>query len=90
MKKTFHLYQVDAFTRQPFTGNPAGVVTNADGLTAAQMQSIAREMNDSETAFILAPEGQDHDVHLRFLPRPARCRCGGMPLSLRILCGLRN
>ena len=66
MKKTFHLYQVDAFTRQPFTGNPAGVVTNADGLTAAQMQSIAREMNDSETAFILAPEGQDHDVHLRF------------------------
>ena len=60
------LYQVDVFTSEPFTGNPAGVVTNADGLSDAQMQAIARELNLSETAFILQPDGSDHDVRIRF------------------------
>jgi len=50
--KTYRLYQVDSFTRERFHGNPAGVVPNADGLTDEQMQRIAREMNNSETAFI--------------------------------------
>lgn len=54
MKKC-RLYQVDSFTTDLFRGNPAGVVPDADGLTAAQMQAIAREMNNSETAFILSP-----------------------------------
>lgn len=56
--------QVDAFTRVPFAGNPAGVVPEAAGLTAAQMQAIAREMNLSETAFVLPAE--DADLALRF------------------------
>jgi trans-2,3-dihydro-3-hydroxyanthranilate isomerase len=43
---------VDAFTTRRFAGNPCGVVTRADGLTDAQMQSIARELNLSETAFV--------------------------------------
>ncbi|GBD23294.1 putative isomerase YddE [bacterium HR29] len=43
---------VDAFTRTPFTGNPCGVITRADGLNDAQMQAIARELNLSETAFV--------------------------------------
>jgi PhzF family phenazine biosynthesis protein len=42
------------------------VVANADGLTDAQMQAIAREMNNSETAFVLSPTGSDHDVWIRF------------------------
>ena len=50
--KKYRLYQVDAFTKEIFKGNPAGVVTNADGLTEIQMQQIARELNNSETAFI--------------------------------------
>lgn len=64
--KTCTLYQVDAFTKDLFSGNPAGVVTNAGGLSAAQMQAIARECNNSETAFILPAEGRDHDVRVRF------------------------
>jgi hypothetical protein len=60
--KHYRLYQVDAFTHQKFCGNPAGVVSNAEGLTRAQMQAIAREMNCSETAFILPPQGPDHEV----------------------------
>ncbi len=46
------IYQVDSFTKEKFKGNPAGVVLNADGLSDRQMQSIARELNNSETAFL--------------------------------------
>jgi PhzF family phenazine biosynthesis protein len=60
------VYQVDAFTRTRFSGNPAGVVLEADGLDEARMQRIARELNNSETAFVLRPEGPDHEVRLRF------------------------
>jgi PhzF family phenazine biosynthesis protein len=60
------LFQVDAFTRTPFEGNPAGVVLDAEGLSERQMQVIARELNNSETAFVLPPRNGDHDVHVRF------------------------
>lgn len=60
------LVQVDAFTDVPFTGNPAGVVPRADGLTTEQMQAVAREVNASETAFVLKPDGPDHDVRVRY------------------------
>jgi PhzF family phenazine biosynthesis protein len=66
MEKIYRVYQVDAFTRARFTGNPAGVVPDADGLSEAQMQAIARELHNSETAFILRPEADDHDVRVRF------------------------
>lgn len=64
--KKYKLYQVDAFTKTLFQGNPAGVVPDADGLTEEQMQAIAREMNNSETAFILSPTASDHEVWIRF------------------------
>lgn len=60
------VYQIDAFTTQRYQGNPAGVVANAGGLGDAQMQLIARELNNSETAFILPAEGPGHDVRVRF------------------------
>jgi trans-2,3-dihydro-3-hydroxyanthranilate isomerase len=47
------IYQVDAFTDVHFGGNPAGVVPRAEGLPADLMQKIAREMNLSETAFVI-------------------------------------
>lgn len=46
---SYRIYQVDAFTKNQFEGNPAGVVANADGLTDSQMQAIARELNNAET-----------------------------------------
>lgn len=64
--KTYRIYQVDAFTGERFAGNPAGVVSNADGLTDAQMQALARELNNSETAFVLSSDAADHDVRVRF------------------------
>ena len=60
--KKYSLYQVDSFTTDLFRGKPAGVMPYADGLTAVQMQAIAREMNNSETAFVLSATSSDHEV----------------------------
>jgi PhzF family phenazine biosynthesis protein len=58
--------QVDAFSTRPFGGNPAGVITNADGLRSEEMMKIAGEMNLSETAFVTLPESLDTDFRIRF------------------------
>jgi PhzF family phenazine biosynthesis protein len=47
------IYQVDAFTDKPFTGNPAGVCVLPRPKDDTWMQNVAREMNLSETAFLL-------------------------------------
>jgi trans-2,3-dihydro-3-hydroxyanthranilate isomerase len=60
------IYQLDAFTNQPFGGNPAGVVPEAAGLDEKQMQKIAREMSLSETAFVFPPSSREANVRLRF------------------------
>ncbi len=61
------VWRVNAFTDQAFTGNPAGVVPDADGLTETQMQAIAAELNDvSETAFITPDPQGEADLRLRF------------------------
>jgi trans-2,3-dihydro-3-hydroxyanthranilate isomerase len=59
---------VDAFTRERFAGNPCGVVTDAGGLSDAAMQQIAREINLSETAFVLPSSAADFQVRF-FTPR---------------------
>jgi len=72
--KELDIYQVDAFTDVIFGGNPAGVVTDATGLTEDVMQKIAREMALSETAFIIDKRGSgprsgragDADFDVRF------------------------
>lgn len=45
------IYQVDAFTDKPFTGNPPGAMVLPMPKENAWMQNVAREMNLSETAF---------------------------------------
>lgn len=75
--RTLKIYQVDSFTAEKFKGNPAGVVLNADGLTDQEMLYIAREMNNSETAFIFKPDGADHEVKIRyFTPKTEVPVCG--------------
>lgn len=69
--------QVDAFTRAPFSGNPAGVVLDADGLSERAMQLIAREVNASETVFVLPPSEPGADLRLRwFTPTTEVPLCG--------------
>lgn len=89
--KKYTLYQVDAFTKEIFRGNPAGVVSNADGLTEEQMQQIAREMNCSETAFIFSPDSSDHDVHIRFFtPKSEVPTCGHATISAHFIRAIEN
>lgn len=79
---TYTVYQVDAFTRKRFTGNPAGVVPHAQGLTTAQMQALARELNNSETAFILPPTSDNHELRIRyFTPTMEVPTCGHATIS---------
>lgn len=66
MGQSVRVFQVDAFTSQPFCGNPAGVVLDADALSDRQMQLIARELNNGDTAFVLRPDADDHDLRVRF------------------------
>lgn len=71
------IYQVDAFADEPFAGNPAGVVLDASGLSDDAMRRIAREMNLSETAFLLPAGRSDADLRIRwFTPAVEVDLCG--------------
>ena len=59
---------LDAFTDQPFFGNPCGVVPDAEGLTDDEMQKIARELNLPETSFVSKSDKADFRVRY-FTPR---------------------
>jgi len=58
----YRFIQLDVFTDKSFTGNPLAVFPEAEGLTDEQMMQIAREMNLSETVFVLTPEATK-EVH---------------------------
>ncbi|MEK9138043.1 MAG: PhzF family phenazine biosynthesis protein [Bacteroidota bacterium] len=76
-RKRIRIKQVDAFTDTPLTGNPAGVVIDANGLTDGEMQVIAREMSVPETAFILPSSVKGADLRIRwFSPTTEVPLCG--------------
>ena len=52
----YRFIQLDVFTDEPFAGNALAVFPEAEGLTDEQMMKIAREMNLSETVFVLKPD----------------------------------
>jgi trans-2,3-dihydro-3-hydroxyanthranilate isomerase len=51
--RTYEFVQVDVFTQTPLAGNPLAIFTDGRGLNDGEMQALAREMNLSETTFIL-------------------------------------
>ncbi len=69
MKKARYV-RVDVFSERPFCGNPLAVFPEADGLTKRQMQQLAKEMNLSETTFVVRPSrGSKADFRVRiFVP----------------------
>src|SRR5207249_1601712 len=52
-ERIYEFVQLDVFTQTPLTGNPLAIFTDARGLDDGEMQALAREMNLSETTFIL-------------------------------------
>ena len=55
----------DVFTEEPLVGNQLAVFTDAQGLDTAKMQAVAREMNFSESTFIMPTERPDTDIRMR-------------------------
>src|SRR6056297_2983842 len=73
--ETVRTLLVDAFTDEALAGNAAGVVPDADGLTEAQMQAVARELSVSETAFLTESDDADRRVRY-FTPTTEVDLCG--------------
>lgn len=77
---TIPFFLVDAFTNRPFAGNPAGVCIVPEAAPARWMQSVAREVGASETAFVIAPK--DGRARLRwFTPTDEVDLCGHATLA---------
>lgn len=74
------LYTLDVFTTRPYTGNPLAVVTDGDGLSQSQMQSIAREMNLSETVFVQKPTNNRALARLRIFTTMTELPLAGHPV----------
>ncbi len=73
------IYQIDAFSAKPFSGNPAAVCPLTEWLDDAVMQSIAAENNLAETAFF-APEGDGYRLRW-FTPSVEVKLCGHATLT---------
>jgi len=73
------VYQVDAFTAEPFKGNPAGVCILEKEMPKKWMQNLAAEMNLSETAFIIK-NGDEYNIRY-FTPESEIPLCGHATLA---------
>jgi trans-2,3-dihydro-3-hydroxyanthranilate isomerase len=77
--RRFSFVTVDVFTSTRFGGNQLAVFTDARGLSDAEMQSLAAEMNYSETSFVLPPEDPANTVRVRIFHRTAEMPFAGHP-----------
>ncbi len=78
--KEYRFIQVDVFTDRPFGGNPLAVFPEAEGLSSVEMQQIAREMNLSETTFVLPPQAPDADFKVRIFTPGEELPFAGHPV----------
>ena len=74
------LFKVRAFTKDNQGGNKAGVYLFADDLTEKQMQSIAKDLGYSETAFVMKSKVADYKVRF-FTPTKEVNLCGHATIS---------
>lgn len=73
----YKFYQIDVFTDRPLTGNPLAVFPSAEGLDSETMQALAREMNLSETTFVLPADRATRRV--RFFTPASEIPLAGHP-----------
>lgn len=72
--------RVDVFTRKPFGGNPLAVFPDAESISGREMQLLAREMNLSETTFVLPPSrGSGADFRVRIFTPDSELPYAGHP-----------
>jgi trans-2,3-dihydro-3-hydroxyanthranilate isomerase len=80
--RAYDFAQLDVFAEQPLEGNGLAIFTDARGLTTAEMQSLARETNLSETTFILPRDEEverDRGVHVRIFTVREELQFAGHP-----------
>jgi trans-2,3-dihydro-3-hydroxyanthranilate isomerase len=78
-ERTFRFHVCNVFTDRRFGGNPLAVLTDARGLSDAEMRSIAREFNLSETTFVLPPEDPRHTARVRIFTPGGELPFAGHP-----------
>src|ERR1051325_213450 len=78
---TYSFIQLDVFTDRAFSGNPLAVFPEAEGITDEQMQQIAREMNLSETVFVLPSEQKEALRRLRIFTPFVELPFAGHPIA---------
>ncbi len=76
---TYHFYQVDVFAETKYAGNQLAVIRNAKGLSDTEMQKIAREMNFSETTFIISDEEKNNGYDVRIFSLDEELPFAGHP-----------
>jgi trans-2,3-dihydro-3-hydroxyanthranilate isomerase len=79
MTRSYRYLHYDVFTDQRFGGNQLAVFLDGRGLPSETMQAIAKEMNFSETSFILPPEQAGTDVHMRMFTPATELTMAGHP-----------
>jgi trans-2,3-dihydro-3-hydroxyanthranilate isomerase len=78
--RRFRYVVADVFTDRPFTGNQLAVFTDARDLTSEEMQDLAREMNFSESVFVLPPSNGQADVRIRIFTPANELPFAGHPI----------
>ena len=77
--RRFRYVLCDVFTDRPFAGNQLAVFTDGRDLTSEDMQALAKELNLSETVFVLPPSSPDADVRLRIFTPGVELPFAGHP-----------
>src|SRR5439155_20374764 len=77
---SYQFIQLDVFTDRAFCGNPLAVFPEAEGISVEQMQQIAREMNLSETVFVLPSEKEAALRRLRIFTPGSELPFAGHPI----------
>ncbi|MGE3272035.1 MAG: PhzF family phenazine biosynthesis protein [Chloroflexota bacterium] len=78
--RRYRLIHVDVFTRTRFGGNQLAVLPEAEGLSDDEMQAISREMNFSETTFVLPPTDPTADARVRIFTPGRELPFAGHPV----------
>lgn len=79
-KKEVRFIQADVFTDRAFAGNPLAIVPDGSSLTSEEMQAVAREMNLSETTFVLPAQDPSAAFRLRIFTPVAELPLAGHPV----------
>src|SRR6266516_1303447 len=77
--KKFQYCLVDVFTNRAFGGNPLAVFTHADGLSSDVMQALTKELNLSETTFVLPAQNSAHNYQVRIFTPAVELPMAGHP-----------